>query len=1152
LKYLKGTRVLSPSSSTLKGVQLITFVMVGLLTSFGLGVSFSHSAYASSYLTVSSGASGSVAFGSIRPTSSGTSATASDTLTVHTNCSVGYSVYVSGQNGKDTNLTNSNSSVTSNNTISTSSTAVGSTATALSSNTWGLNSTDSGVYVGLPAYANATNTALTSKSSVSEESTVPIYYGLKVDTSITPGTYTGDVLYTVLPDSACTVYTVRFNANGGTGSMNNQTITVGTATNLTMNSFTRSGYMFLGWSTDSSATTPTYKDGESVTDISGFNTTLDLYAIWGQSTGNMQEFQCTSLTPNTTTYLTDTRDNQVYSVYRWPTTGAAGTDYPTNMAGACLMTKDLSLGYVTGGSVTKGNDLTLTTADSNFDTNASNSSYETISLSGTQTVTARTGTSDWDTTNSYTNMQYINGPQTGKEEYSSHSYYSWGAALVVCPKGWRPLTDTERTNIVKLTGSDSIGSTAIRSAPYDFIQGGYFQSSGWVNVQVYGKYWTSTQYNSDSAYNLGFNLAQVSRGISEKYSGNSVRCIAQDSYTISYSSTGADSGSPSKTSEVAYENGSITTAAQGTMAKNGYNFLGWALISGATTATYSAEASVSISDLLSAASAAGQTTTSGSTITLYPVWEIAIDGDMQSWTGCSALSEGQQVVLRDTRDQRTYTVKKLPDGKCWMTQNLALGMDATTTGLTLTSSDTNIDNSTTYYLPPAGKQGSITSSSTLTSTTAANFSSSNDNYAKTQFRTKSSSYTNDSDTGYYNFYTATLGYSYYGSGSSGSSTRDICPKGWRLPKVTDGGTTVTSGSAAEFTTLAKSYNSSASWSGTSTSYSYYTSDSTIHTGFHNGVTADGNNYAGFSYSGFWNSTDSSASGLGSRGYYWSSSVYATGYGYYLDFDSSSVNPQYDGTKYYGRAVRCVAKEDTLQETSAANLAESTTTSLVDSRDNQSYTVYRWPSTGTAGTDYPTGMAGYAIMTKDLSLGYVTGGSITKGGNLSLTTSTSNFDTNASNSSYETISLSGTQTVTYVNSANNGTGWSTTNSYTNMQYTYGTATNSSHGYYSNGAALVVCPKGWRLPTRTEYSNIATFMGGSNSTGSSKIRGTPYNFVYGGRFYSSGWGNVGSNGDYWSSAQYSSAYGRYLYFGSSYLYTYNDSKNYGRSVRCVASP
>ncbi|MBQ9017180.1 hypothetical protein IJ103_03000, partial [Candidatus Saccharibacteria bacterium] len=563
------------------------------------------------------------------------------------------------------------------------------------------------------------------------------------------------------------------------------------------------------------------------------------------------------------------------------------------------------------------------------------------------------------------------------------------------------------------------------------------------------------------------------------------------------------------------------------------------LTSSATTATYSAEASVSLSDLLAAASAAGQTTTSGSTITLYPVWEQTVTY-MQNWTGCSALSESEQITLVDSRDNHEYTVKKLPDGKCWMTQNLTLGdSNSTSAQRTLTPDNTNIDNNTTYYLPPAGKQGDITSSSALTSSDVANFTSDSaiDQNAKTQFRTKSSSYTNDSDTGYYNFYTATLGFSYYSDGkTSGSSTRDICPKGWRLPWTSDSGTTRTT--TADFYVLATSYNPSASWTNKptgSTTSNPSTTNSTIHAGIHNGAAANGNNYVGFSYSGYWDSTNSSASNLGSGGLYWSSSVAHTNSGYSLDFSSSNVYPQDSVNKYRGLAVRCVAK-DAMQDNTASSLPENETTTLRDSRDNQSYTVYRWPSTGTAGTDYPTGMAGYAIMTKDLSLGYVTGGSITKGGSLTLTTSDS----------------AAAGTITYVNSANNGSGWSTTNSDDNLQYTYGTATNSSHGYYSYGAAQKVCPKGWRPPTRTEYNNIATFMGGDNSTGSSKIRGTPYNFVYGGAFYSSGLYDVGSVGNYWASTQNSSAYGHDLVFNSSSLGTNNCSKNYGMSVRCVSAP
>ena len=51
-----------------------------------------------------------------------------------------------------------------------------------------------------------------------------------------------------------------------------------------------------------------------------------------------------------------------------------------------------------------------------------------------------------------------------------------------------------------------------------------------------------------------------------------------------------------------------------------------------------------------------------------------------------------QVTLRDTRDGHNYTVRKLADGKCWMTSDLRLPG-----GTTLTSADSNV--TTSYTLP---------------------------------------------------------------------------------------------------------------------------------------------------------------------------------------------------------------------------------------------------------------------------------------------------------------------------------------------------------------------------------------------------------------------------------------------------------------------
>ena len=73
-------------------------------------------------------------------------------------------------------------------------------------------------------------------------------------------------------------YTVVYNANGGSGTMSSVTHTYDSAKSLTKNTFTKEGYMFIGWSTSNSGDVE-YKDGESVKNLvtSG---TVNLYAVW--------------------------------------------------------------------------------------------------------------------------------------------------------------------------------------------------------------------------------------------------------------------------------------------------------------------------------------------------------------------------------------------------------------------------------------------------------------------------------------------------------------------------------------------------------------------------------------------------------------------------------------------------------------------------------------------------------------------------------------------------------------------------------------------------------------------------------------------------------------------------------------------------------
>lgn len=77
--------------------------------------------------------------------------------------------------------------------------------------------------------------------------------------------------------SGVQVYTITYNANGGTGAPEVQTKIAGSAITLSTIKPTRTGYTFLGWSTNSSATTAEYASGAQFT--TDANTTL--YAVWG-------------------------------------------------------------------------------------------------------------------------------------------------------------------------------------------------------------------------------------------------------------------------------------------------------------------------------------------------------------------------------------------------------------------------------------------------------------------------------------------------------------------------------------------------------------------------------------------------------------------------------------------------------------------------------------------------------------------------------------------------------------------------------------------------------------------------------------------------------------------------------------------------------
>ena len=105
-----------------------------------------------------------------------------------------------------------------------------------------------------------------------------------------------------------TQYTVKFNANGGTGSMSNQTITHGTKTALTKNVFKKDGYTFKGWYAErskdgywyfgndqwkegslASSGLYLYKDEQKVSKTVAPGASVTMYAVWTKIEGTNNE-----------------------------------------------------------------------------------------------------------------------------------------------------------------------------------------------------------------------------------------------------------------------------------------------------------------------------------------------------------------------------------------------------------------------------------------------------------------------------------------------------------------------------------------------------------------------------------------------------------------------------------------------------------------------------------------------------------------------------------------------------------------------------------------------------------------------------------------------------------------------------------------------
>ncbi len=212
--------------------------------------------------------------------------------------------------------------------------------------------------------------------------------------------------------------------------------------------------------------------------------------------------------------------------------------------------------------------------------------------------------------------------------------------------------------------------------------------------------------------------------------------------------------------------------------------------------------------------------------------------------------------MYDSRDNKPYTVRKLADGNCWMTDNLAFELQANQTY-------TGVDNAT-------GQEVSFNTGASCSSNGACVM---NGNTA----------YNSTTGQWYYSWYAATAG-----SGTSSQTNTDapssICPKGWRIPA------NYSLSPSKSYGSITNAYNLT-----TGGANNENTSISTLE--------ASPLNFARYNYydGGTLRSVDTG------HGYYWSSNAWEDArFASYFHYGTGYTYPQYRIYKYGGISIRCVA------------------------------------------------------------------------------------------------------------------------------------------------------------------------------------------------------------------------------------------------------
>ena len=279
------------------------------------------------------------------------------------------------------------------------------------------------------------------------------------------------------------VYTISYNANGGSNAPSSQNKDYGIEIKLSSSVPTRSGYKFLGWSTSSSATSATYNSGSFIS--SNANTTL--YAVWS------------SIEPPTCSFTTtnDPTINQTITLKFNSSVGICGYYWGTNSNISSNTFYSTSATNITK-TISSSGTYYFAVKDTygNFSTTKSITFYKT-------TLNANGGS----ITPSYIITQSNTSVTPPEPIWNGNAFYGWSTSAA-SSYGSKTITPTGNSTYYAIW-IDKVIPTCTISSTNSLAISQTVTLDFWDNKGIAGYYWGKSKNNNYNNFTSTSNLSAI-------------------------------------------------------------------------------------------------------------------------------------------------------------------------------------------------------------------------------------------------------------------------------------------------------------------------------------------------------------------------------------------------------------------------------------------------------------------------------------------------------------------------------------------------------------------------------------------------------------------------------------------------------------------